>query len=82
MNGTDANYSKAWEDLSKMELPKQNFHHEAIAVKDIHPKQTQILLNPFRIYFICHIVLRVCTEHGSDTAVLCTKFQNDLTTEQ
>ena len=29
--------------------------------------------------FTCPIVVKVCTEHGSDTAVLCAKFQNDLT---
>ena len=26
------------------------------------------------------IVVTFCTEHGSDTAVLCAKFQNDWTT--
>ena len=27
------------------------------------------------------IILKFCTEHGSDTAVLCAKFQNDWTTK-
>ena len=31
---------------------------------------------------ICPIVLQFCTEHGSYTAVLCAKFQNDRTTEE
>ena len=34
------------------------------------------------IHFSCQIVLEICAEHGSDTTVLCTKFQNDLTTKQ
>ena len=27
------------------------------------------------------IILKFCTEHGSDTAVLCAKFQNDWMNE-
>ena len=27
------------------------------------------------------IILKVCTEHSSNTAVFCAKFQNNLTTE-
>ena len=27
--------------------------------------------------FNCPIILKLCTEHGSDTAVLCAIFQND-----
>ena len=34
------------------------------------------------IHFSCQIILKICTEDGSDTAVLCTKFQNDLTNEK
>ena len=34
------------------------------------------------IHLSCPIVSKCCTEHGSDTAVLCAKFQNGLTTEQ
>ena len=30
--------------------------------------------------FSCPIVLKFCTEHGSYSAVLCAKFQNDWTT--
>ena len=33
------------------------------------------------LFLSCQIVLKLCTEHGSDTAVLCAKYQNDLTTE-
>ena len=29
------------------------------------------------IHFNCPIILKFCTEHGSITAVLCAKFQND-----
>ena len=29
------------------------------------------------IHFGCSVFLKLCTEHGSDTAVLCAKFQND-----
>ena len=32
--------------------------------------------------FLCRpIILKFCTEHGSDTAMLCAKFQNDWATE-
>ena len=33
------------------------------------------------LFCICLVVLKFCTEHGSDTAVLCTTFQNDWATE-
>ena len=33
-------------------------------------------------HFICLIVLIFCTEDGSDTAVLCTKSQNEWTIEK
>ena len=32
--------------------------------------------------FSCLIILKFVTKHGSDTAVLCDKFQNDWTTEK
>ena len=32
-------------------------------------------------FISCQIVLKFCTEHGSVTAMLCTKFQNDLISE-
>ena len=25
----------------------------------------------------CPIIFNICTEHGSDTAMLCAQFQND-----
>ena len=34
------------------------------------------------IYLSCWIILKICTEHGSDTAMLCAKFQNDFITEE
>ena len=34
-----------------------------------------------RIIFSYPIICKFCTEHGSTTAVLCAKFQNDRTTE-
>ena len=33
------------------------------------------------LHFSCQIILKFCTQHGSITAMLCAKFQNDLTTE-
>ena len=56
-----------------------------------YPSETRIKLNSLEISFAqnicfsCQIVLKICTEHdsdGSDTAVLCASFQNDLTTEE
>ena len=35
----------------------------------------------FKLLLSCPISLNVCTEHGSNTAVLCAKFQNDLITK-
>ena len=32
--------------------------------------------------FVCHIVVEICTENDSDTAVLSAKFQIILTIEQ
>ena len=52
-----------------------------------HPSETHIKLRSREISFAhnslrnCQIVLKYCTEHGSITAVLCAKFQNDLTNE-
>ena len=34
------------------------------------------------IHFSCPIILKYCTEHGSDTAVLYAIFQNNLGTEK
>ena len=44
----------------------------------IHLK-TQIL-SIHNIHFSCPIILKFCTEHGSITAMLCAKFQNDWAT--
>ena len=30
----------------------------------------------------CQVIVKLCAEHGSDTAVLCAKFENELTTYQ
>ena len=43
-------------------------------------KYHQILL-AHNLFFSCPIILKFWTEHGSDTAMLCTKFQNDWGTE-
>ena len=46
---------------------------------------TQISCNFYHVQCflpICPIVLKFCTEHGSDTAVLCIKFQDDCATER
>ena len=36
----------------------------------------------YDIDFSGQIVLEICTEHHNDIAVLCVKFQNNLTTEK
>ena len=52
-----------------------------------YPSQTDLKLKSRKIsfvqiiHFICQIVLKASTEHGSDTAVLCANFQCDLTSE-
>ena len=52
-----------------------------------YPSETHLKLksckNSFvhNICFNCPIGLKCCTEHGSDTAVLCAKFQRDRSTE-
>ena len=47
--------------------------------------KTQLRFNEIllvlNINFNCQIVLKFCSEHGSDTAMLWAKFQNDLTIE-
>ena len=46
--------------------------------------ETHLKLKSHEISFIhkicrsCLIILKFCTEHGSDTAVLFAKFQDDL----
>ena len=44
------------------------------------PKSRQISF-AHKLFLNYPIVLKFCTEHGSDTAVLCAKFQNDWATE-
>ena len=52
-----------------------------------YPSETHLDLNSREVSFahnllLSHkIVLKSCTEHGSITAVLCTKFQNDWTND-
>ena len=54
--------------------------------REIGCKKTHLKLrfheNPFvhDIHLSCQIILNFCTEHGSDTAMLCAKFQNDFIT--
>ena len=48
---------------------------------EIHPKFKSCSISfVHNIHFSCSIILRFCTEHGSITAVLCVKFQNDWAT--
>ena len=48
----------------------------------IHPKLKCHGISFFQyMHFSCEIVLKICTKHGSDTAMLCANFQNDLATE-
>ena len=45
----------------------------------------QLLLSSYSVYVYLfssdQIILKFCTEHGSITAMLCAKIQNNLTTE-
>ena len=54
-----------------------------VTTQDIRPKVIlDTILTKSRPPIInCWIVLKFCTEHGSITAVLCAKFQNDLATK-
>ena len=59
-------------------------HYGAVTLEDIPPlkfKSRQISF-VYKIHDSCQIVLTFYTEHGSNTAVLCAKLQNDLTTEE
>ena len=53
-----------------------------------YPSETHLMLKSREISFlldihlIWEIVLKFCTEHGSNTTVLYAKVQNDFTTEQ
>ena len=52
-----------------------------------YPSETHLKLKSAEILYVHNllinhsIVLKFCPEHGSDTAMLCAKFQNDWTTE-
>ena len=54
-------------------------------MSEIHPKLILNLnvMSSFHMncFLVCPIMLKFCTEHGSDTAMFCAKFQNDWTTE-
>ena len=39
--------------------------------------KSHVIVFDHNIRFSCPTVLKFCTEHSSDTAVLCAKFQND-----
>ena len=54
----------------------------AVVLWDIrHKLKSWEILFPKNILLVYHIVLKICTEHGCDTAMLCAKFENDITTE-
>ena len=52
-----------------------------------YPSEPHLKLKSHEISFVhniccdCPIGLKFCTEHGSDTVVLCTKFQSNRSTE-
>ena len=46
----------------------------------LKPTSHEILL-AHNFFVSCPIFLKFCAEHGSDTAVICTKFQQDWTIE-
>ena len=65
----ESELTRTWE-LCNIRYPSQT----------LKPKSREISFA--NILFISYpIVLKFCTEHGSDTAVLCAKFQNDWTTK-
>ena len=47
----------------------------------LEPKSSEISF-AINIRFSCPIVSKFCTEHDSDTATLCVKFQNDRAVEK
>ena len=63
-------------------------YSQATARVNIHqtrnPFETQISPDLFflNILVSCQIVLKSCTEHGSITAVICAKYQNDSTSKK
>ena len=63
------------------------YDHAGVLCNMGYPSETHLKPKSREISFahnlLCGypIVITFCTEHGSDTAVLCAKFQNDWTTE-
>ena len=59
----------------------------AVAIRGIPPSKINRKLKSHETLFACNlshrcpIILKFCTEHGSGTAMLCAKFQNDRATE-
>ena len=50
---------------------------------ETHPKlKSREISFVHNVRFSCPIFLKFCTEHGSITAVLCAKFQNDWVAQQ
>ena len=47
-----------------------------------NPYQTHEISSAQDIHFIYSIILKFCTKHDNDAAVLCAKFQNDWTTKE
>ena len=68
-------------------FPAAIFHHGfqlriSVAIWDIRPKRnSRDISYEHNLLLSCQIVLKFCTEHGSEIIVLCAKFQNELTTE-
>ena len=53
----------------------------------VYPSETYLKLKSREVSFAhnvfrnCPVILKFCTSHDSDTAVRCSKFQNDWTTD-
>ena len=48
-----------------------------LSVQNTSQTQSRKILFIHNIHLDNSIILKFCTEHGSNTAVLCAKFQND-----
>ena len=55
---------------------------KAFALSEIHlrPRSRKILF-AHNFFLKSPVVLKICTEHGCDTAMRCTRFQNGLTSD-
>ena len=53
-----------------------------ITISENHhkPKFHEIIFAP-KLFYSCLIILKIYTEHGSGTVMLCVKFQNDPVTK-